>query len=367
MLAGVHSMLKDFLINHQNEIEKESRRLFLQHSVPKPTEKELGYGIPIVIEQIIDSLPRDKAKRQDSEIVKVAAEHGARLFGLGFTVSQVIYAYGAVCETIMNLVDTAGISVKAKDFEVLNAVLDIASAEAITEYEEQRNQKTSQQEVEHLGILAHELRNALSSAIAAHEVIRSGQIATAGRTAEVLDRSLMRMRDLIDRELGEVRLRTGSEPVAEHLRLAELLDEITATRRHEAVKGGIEFSVEVTHEAEFDTDPQLLISIVSNLIQNAFKYTHTGGRVSVRGYLQNEHVVIEVEDTCGGIPEDKLDSIFEPFRRGAKQQPGVGLGLTIVERAVQALNGEVAVRNLPGKGCVFTIEFPTTLYGERAA
>src|SRR5215471_9542197 len=136
-------MLRGLLIRHQNEIEKESRRLFLEHSVPKPTERELGYGIPIVIEQIIDSLPRDKAKRQDSEIVKVAAEHGARLFRLGFTVSQVIHAYDAVYETIMNLADTARISVKAKDFKVLNAVLDIASAEAITEYEEQRNQKTS--------------------------------------------------------------------------------------------------------------------------------------------------------------------------------------------------------------------------------
>jgi signal transduction histidine kinase len=360
-------MLKDFLIKHQKKIEKESRRLFLQHSVPKPTERELGYGIPIVIEQIIDSLPRDKAKRQDSEIVKVAAEHGARLFGLGFTVSQVIYAYGAVCETIMNLVDTAGISVKAKDFEVLNAVLDIASAEAITEYEEQRNQKTSQQEVEHLGILAHELRNALSSAIAAHEVISSGQVGSAGRTAEVLDHSLSRMRDLIDRELGEVRLRTDSEPVVEHLRLAELLDEVAATRRHEAVKRGIEFSVEVMHELEFETDPQLLISIVSNLIQNAFKYTDTGGRVWVRGYVQNEHVVIEVEDTCGGIPEDKFDKIFEPFRRATTKQPGIGLGLSIVKRAVQALNGEVAVRNVPGKGCSFRVEFPPKLYGERAA
>jgi signal transduction histidine kinase len=133
----------------------------------------------------------------------------------------------------------------------------------------------------------------------------------------------MRMRDLINGELGEVRLRTGAKPVPEHVGLADLLDEITATTRHEAKKSDIQFTEEVDHQLELDTDPQLLISVVSNIIQNAIKYSRAGGRVSVHAYSQNGYVVIEVADSCGGIPEDKFNSIFQPFLRGKTQQPGI--------------------------------------------
>ena len=75
----------------------------------------------------------------------------------------------------------------------------------------------------------------------------------------------MRMRDLINGELGEVRLRTGAKPVPEHVGLADLLDEITATTRHEAKKSDIQFTEEVDHQLELDTDPQLLISVVFNI------------------------------------------------------------------------------------------------------
>ena len=179
---------------------------------------------------------------------------------------------------------------KTSDFGVLNFSLDIAIAGAVTEYQRQRNEENSRQEVEHMGILVHEIRNALSSVIMARDLIRSGKVGFSGRTADVLDRNLFRMRDLIDKELGDVRLRVDAQPHLEFLRLAELMDEIGATMQYEAASRGQEFSIEVDHELEFKTDQQLFVSLLSNLILNAIKYTPSGGRVLVRGYLQNSVV-----------------------------------------------------------------------------
>jgi signal transduction histidine kinase len=107
-----------------------------------------------------------------------------------------------------------------------------------------------------------------------------------------------------------------------------------------------------------DGDPQLLSSAVMNLVHNAFKYTPSGGRVVVRAHAEKGRLVIEVEDECGGIPASKAD-LFKVFadRRGSDRS-GLGLGLSIARKAVRAHGGDIEIRNMPGKGCVFVIEMP---------
>jgi len=107
-----------------------------------------------------------------------------------------------------------------------------------------------------------------------------------------------------------------------------------------------------------NADPQLLASAVTNLLNNAFTYTHAGGRVVLRVNHEHERVMIEVEDQCGGIPDSAADR-FQPFgeRRG-RDRTGLGLGLSIARKAVEAHGGDIHIRNIPGTGCVFTIEIP---------
>jgi signal transduction histidine kinase len=106
-------------------------------------------------------------------------------------------------------------------------------------------------------------------------------------------------------------------------------------------------------------DAQLLSSAVINLIQNAFKYSVAHGHVTVRTACTNAVVSIEVEDECGGLPEGNSDAFFTRFgaRRG-QDRTGLGLGLNVSRKAVKLFGGDITVRNLPGKGCVFTIELP---------
>jgi len=105
-------------------------------------------------------------------------------------------------------------------------------------------------------------------------------------------------------------------------------------------------------------DAHLLTSAVINLLQNAFKYTPSSGCVVLRAHAEGGRLVVEIEDECGGIPESKAD-LFEVFGDGrGRDHSGLGLGLSIARQVVRAHSGDIRVRNLPGKGCVFTIDLP---------
>ena len=104
-----------------------------------------------------------------------------------------------------------------------------------------------------------------------------------------------------------------------------------------------------------------------NLLHNGFKNTPAGGKVVLRARAEDRNLVVEVEDECGGFPESKSD-LFEVFgdRRGSDRS-GLGLGLSIARKAMRAHGGDIRVRNLPGKGCVFVIEVPLAAEAARAS
>jgi signal transduction histidine kinase len=174
----------------------------------------------------------------------------------------------------------------------------------------------------------------------------------------VLGRSLMGLRDLIDSTVAEIRMAAKHRP-RERVSVAAFLDEIAIGGGLHAESRGLRFAVEpVDPELTVNADPQLLGSAVMNLLNNAFKYTHPGGQVVLRAQHKDERVLIEVEDECGGIPDSPTD-LFQSFgdRRGADRS-GLGLGLSMARKAVRAHGGDIRVRNMPGKGCVFVVEVP---------
>ena len=70
------------------------------------------------------------------------------------------------------------------------------------------------------------------------------------------------------------------------------------------------------------------------------------------------HLRIDVEDHCGGLPQGAVEDVFQPFKQSGEDRSGLGLGLAICRRSVEANNGVLSVRDAPGSGCVFTIELP---------
>jgi signal transduction histidine kinase len=257
---------------------------------------------------------------------------------------------------VTSLAEEHHLAITTHEFHVLNRLLDDAIAIAVTQFDQRRSVETKTDELTKLGFLAHELRNALATAVLSVAIIRSGKAGVSGKTADVLDRSLSRMRDLIDRSMAEVRLRVETAPLREHVRLLDVIDEIETTAAPDAARRNVTLGMLVDGTIEMMTDRQLLVSAISNLVQNAIKYTKVGTRVQLEAQRKTGgRVVIEVADACGGLPPGRAEELFAPFVRATDEPSGVGLGLTIARRAATRLGGELSVRDLPGNGCVFVL------------
>jgi signal transduction histidine kinase len=102
----------------------------------------------------------------------------------------------------------------------------------------------------------------------------------------------------------------------------------------------------------------VVAAAITNLLQNAFKFTRQGSRISLTARATKERVLFEIEDECGGLPAGKTEELFRPFEQRSADRSGVGLGLSICLRAAKANSGEIHVRDLPGKGCIFTLDLP---------
>jgi signal transduction histidine kinase len=209
-----------------------------------------------------------------------------------------------------------------------------------------------------MGQVTHEIRNMLHTALLAFDAVKRGTVGVNGNTGAVLGRTLSAMRDLVDSTLSDIRT-AASHQHPEVVSVSLLLNDIAAAAHLQAEYGGLKFSVEpIDPGLSVEVDRQLLASAVSNLLNNAFKYSPRSGQVVMRARANGTRVAIEVEDSCGGIPEGRGD-LFQPFgERRAKDRTGLGLGLSIARRAVRAQGGDIEVRNMPGKGCTFVIEVP---------
>jgi two-component system phosphate regulon sensor histidine kinase PhoR len=108
-------------------------------------------------------------------------------------------------------------------------------------------------------------------------------------------------------------------------------------------------------------DERLLQRVVSNLVDNAFKYTPEGGCVTLQARIETGRVIVEVSDTGPGIPLEAQPYVFERFYRLSGQPDeikGTGLGLNIVKSIVEQHGGRVWVTSQPGQGSTFTVSLP---------
>jgi len=356
-------MLHDFVSSNVDELIARARKMVLQRPWPPPSAAEVENGIPLFLDQLSETL-RLEQTRTPAAMDRTAAKHGRELLGMGFTISQVVHDYGDVCQVITELAIEAKASISPEEFHTLNRCLDDAIAESVTEYSRLKEAASANLEVERLGQLAHELRNGLQTALLSFQVLKAGTVGVGGSTGAVLGQSLIGLSQIIDNALAEVRL-TATQPRRERVSLLAFVDDVAVAAHLHAEYRKIQFVVDAVDPAlTVDVDSQLLALAVMNLLQNAFKYSRASGRVTLRTRSAQDRVLIEVEDECGGATGTEADA-FRPFERLGSDRSGLGLGLSISLKAVTANGGEIHRRDLPGKGCVFTIELPRAV--QRAA
>jgi hypothetical protein len=369
-------VLHEFLIANRDDLIDRCRAKVARRPAPKATAAELEHGIPLFLDQLVTTLRLEqsagrvrsrKAPRggpsERSQMGTTAARHGLELLQRGFTVDQVVHGYGDLCQAITDLAFELDTPIQTLEFRTLNRCLDNAIADAVTEFAYQRDllvaEKSEHALNERLGFLAHELRNLIQTATLAVTAMKAGNVGLAGATGAVLDRSLIGLRNLIDRSLADVRVSTGMPPRYQMIALADFIGEVKISASLEAQSRGCAFDVSaVEPDLAVDADRDMLSSAVGNLLHNAFKFTQRETGVSLNAYSAADRVLIEVADHCGGLPPGEADRLFLPFTQNSADRSGLGLGLSISRRSIEANNGTLGVRDIPGSGCIFTISLP---------
>ena len=353
-------MLHELLTEHHDELVARTRAKVALRTSPRVTNEELQKGVPLLLRQLVDSLRRAEGESESNPAIgKDAGAHGRELSRAGFNVAQVVHDYGDVCQAVTELAVETRAPITSEEFHTFNRCLDDAIAGAVTGFSLQQAQVTAETATERLGILAHELRNLVTTATLSFEIIRKGTVGIGGSTGDVLRRSLQGLRDLIDRSMAQVRLEAGIEHKAP-LSLRDFLGEMEATSGLEATALGHRLDVIAPEDCDVEiaADRQLLASMVSNLLQNAFKYSHAGSTIILRAHCTADRVILDVEDECGGLPPGKAEELFRPFEQRGADRSGLGLGLAITFAGATAHGGALRVRDVPGHGCVFTLDLP---------
>jgi signal transduction histidine kinase len=349
-------MLHEFLTTNTPELIARTRAKVAARTNPVPTEAELKNGVPLFLRQLVDRL---SLATTDSEAIEESATlHGGELLAMGFTVSQVVHGYGDVCQAITQMAEETNAPITVDEFQTFNRCLDDAIAHSVTEFERQRDETVAYEGTERLGVLAHELGNRVTAALVAFSILKKGTVGIGGSTGAVLGRSLRALRDLVNSALAGVRLEAGLNQ-RQRVSVSELVEEVEVEASMEAVLGASELIVSpVAAGIDVEADSQILSAALNNLVQNALKFSHPHAHVALRTTATAGRVLIEVEDECGGLPPGKIDELFRPFEQRGANRAGLGLGLSISRRAVEAMGGTVGARDLPGKGCVFYIDLP---------
>jgi hypothetical protein len=232
-----------FLSNNRDELIARCQAKAAQRPQRATTPQQLVHGIPMFLEQLTRTLQAEE-KGNAAEGVRIsgpaggdatalsqigvtATEHGHELLELGFTVDQVVHAYGDLCQAVTDLAIERDAPFSVDQFRTLNRCLDNAIADAVSEFSAHRqvniSRKQTDSENERRGVLVHELRNSLQTATLAFAALESGTVPVGGSTGALMKRSLRTLSGLLDRALGEVRVQAGTTDLTHAFPLAAFI------------------------------------------------------------------------------------------------------------------------------------------------
>jgi len=369
-----------FLLNNRDELITRCKLKVEGRPKRAATRQQLANGIPLFLDQLTRTLEAEEADEGAeslrisgpsggdslalSEMGVTATAHGKDLLTLGYSVDQVVHDYGDLCQAITDLAFERDAPFATTEFRTLNRCLDNAIADAVTEFSFQREaglaRQQNDEENRRTGFLVHEIRNSLATALTALRALEVSGMPITGATGALLKRSLTAMSNLVAKALDEVR--TGVPDQRETFAVAAFIADAQLGAQMQAEIAEIGFDVHrVDPELHVRGNRESLLAALTNLLQNAFKFTRAHTEVTLSVYAFGEFVLIEVKDQCGGLPPGSAEGMFTPFTQRSADRSGLGLGLSIARQSVEDDGGTLSVRDMPGSGCVFTISLPRRL------
>ncbi len=224
-------MLHEFLLKNEKEILASTEEKTLELAGEHPSSPQLKQGLPIFYKQVIEIIRHadkpSKPPAKDIEAISKAADesdepamaeaagqpaeaklaesagnHGKELLRLGYTLSHVVHAYGAMCQSITEIASKKKSEISPSEFHALNRCLDVAIAGAVTEFQAHQDSNKSAVKDTPSDFFIHEMRKALASANMSLEMIRKGVVGVGGATGQVLEKSLQRLSSLLEQSVS---------------------------------------------------------------------------------------------------------------------------------------------------------------------
>lgn len=354
-MAGT-TQLSSLLAERRTEIiERWTQRIEREHQNKELSCGELCDHLPRIFDEVLAAL---RAEENPAATEAASVAHGAQRLRVGFDLVEVIREYEILTDCILDELDATGRNLSTRAFRRVQGLLNAGRAQAVSAYIERRDEEIAREHSQHVAFVAHELRGPLMAAFLSATILQRQARPEEDRGLSLLVRNLMSLRDLIDQVLMADRLGGGVQLTRETFDLKALLEEVVADAGLAAERNQVELNIDAPGTLTFNGDRRLIRSAINNILGNAVKFTHEGGAITLRARLSDGCTTIEVEDGCGGLPEGNPDELFEPNVQRGDNRTGFGLGLAIVRQAVEAHGGRTHVRNLPGRGCVFSLELP---------
>jgi two-component system, OmpR family, phosphate regulon sensor histidine kinase PhoR len=239
----------------------------------------------------------------------------------------------------------------------------------ITIIDETRLQRLENMRREFTANVSHELKTPLAAIKAYAETLLLGALEDEEHSRKFVERiseQSSRLEALIQDLLKLARLQDSPQLRSDRVRLIDVIRQSVDSCAAIGKSQGVEIRVQPISEwLEIIVDREAVATILNNLVSNAVRYSHAGGRVDVSAECRDGQLIVEVADTGIGIAEEEHERIFERFYRVDKARSadsgGTGLGLAIVKNLATLMGGTIQLQSQLGKGSTFKVSVPVKL------
>lgn len=362
-LAALIKQERNALLSHWRQ---QVRQLPSAQHLDTPT---LNDHIPGLLDELATALE----SRSDETIPEALSEGsppargGLQRVQDGFDIEEVVAEYNILRGCIHDLADTNGLSLQGKPFHIMNRVLDGAIGLAVQTYATQRALEVQQRREEYLAFVAHDLRTPLSAISLATTVLeltlpqRSASAETT-QMLKTLRRNVQHLGELVGKVIEEntnLQTEIGIKLERRAFDLWPLVEALIHDFHPVAGTASTQLINKVPDDLVVYADASLLRRVFQNLIANAITYTSRGEVIIEARELGAEGAVeCWVSDNGAGIPEERLEKVFDQLETDPQKEGGLGLGLAIVKTFVEAHDGKVTVESKEGLGSTFRLTLP---------
>jgi two-component system phosphate regulon sensor histidine kinase PhoR len=293
--------------------------------------------------------------------------HGIQRLQNGFDIVEVVAEYNILRGCLHDLAENYGFSLEGKAFHILNRVLDEAIGLAVQTFATHQALEVQRRREEYLAFVAHDLGSPLNAISLASQILQTsfpgqGDSAQNAQLLKTLHRNVRRLQELVEKVLIEsdhIQTEAGVKLERREFDLWPLVESLIHDLHPVAGTASTQLTNEVPEDLTAYADANLLKRVFQNLIANAIKYTPRG-EIVIGAQEAGAEGSLEcwVSDNGAGIPEDRLEIIFDKQETDPEKEGGTGLGLAIVKTFVEAHGGKVTVESKEGIGSTFRFTLP---------